>query len=345
MRAAAVFEPVRAVTGRFPSTVRVVVALVAALILAVVLDGGSGTFLTLATAGSISQYCATLGLVAVALALTMTLGELDLSVGSMAGVAGAIAVRTDSTSATPGLLVALAFGLGFGLVQGLVVTKLRISSVAVSLGGLLLLQGVTSMLTNNSTLVFDDGFATDKLNQAIGPVLTVRSVIVFSIVVVLGLVLLLTRWGRDFRAAGSARNGARVAGVRTDLLVTTGFGISGLLAALSGVLLSYNLGAASASSLSDLLVPALAAAILGGVKLSGGRGNPIGVILGVATLGVLQSGLSAAGQPSQVQQLYVGVLLTAVALTESTTAKRRLLSIRAWQLRPQQPIALAKENM
>ena len=337
--------PVRAMTRRFPSTIRVIVALAAALILAVVLDGGTGTFLTLATAGSVAQYCATLGLVAVALALTMTLGELDLSVGSMAGVAGAIAVRTDPTSVVPGLLAALGFGLGFGLLQGLVITRLRISSVAVTLGGLLLLQGVTATLTNNSTLVFDDENATQTLNQAIGPVLTVRSAIVFVIVVVLGLVLLLTRWGRDFRAAGSERNGARVAGVRTDLLVTTGFGISGLLAALSGVLLSYNLGAASASSLSDLLVPALAAAILGGVKLSGGRGNPIGVVLGVATLGVLQSGLSAAGQPSQVQQLYVGVLLAAVALTDSTTAKRRMLSIAAWRSRPQPQIARsAKES-
>ncbi len=286
------------------------------------------------------QYCATLGLVAVALGLTMTVGELDLSVGAMAGVAGVIAVRAGGSSALGGLLLAMLFGVGFGLLQGLAVTRLRISSVAVTLGGLLLLQGLASELTANSTLVFDNHGVTDLLNRALGPIFTVRSIIVVGIIVVLGVVLAMTRVGRDLRAAGSQRRGARVAGVRTDLLVTATMGCSGMVSALGGVLLSYNLGAASAASLSDLLVPSLAAAILGGVKLSGGRGNPIGVIVGVATLGVLQSGLTAAGQPTQVQQLYVGVLLAIVALTESPRATKRIQGLTAWRRRVSTTAAL-----
>lgn len=332
----------RAILDRYPSTVRVVLAMVAALILALFLDGGTGAFLTVGTVGSVLQYCATLGLVAVGLGIVMTVGELDLSVGAMAGVAGVIAVRAGGGSALVGLILAMLFGLVFGLLQGLVVTRLRISSVAVTLGGLLLLQGLASELTSNSTLTFGNAGVTTLLNRALGPIFTVRSIIVVAIVLVLGAVLATTRIGRDLRAAGSQRRGARVAGVRTDLFVTAAMGCSGLFSALGGVLLSYNLGAASATSLSDLLVPSLAAAILGGVKLSGGRGNPIGVLIGVATLGVLQSGLTAAGQPTQVQQLYVGILLTIVALTESPRAKQRIQALTAWRHRVPKP-ALSPE--
>lgn len=326
-------DSARAVLDRYPSTVRVILAMVSALILALFLDGGTGTFLTVGTLGSVLQYCATLGLVAVGLGIVMTVGELDLSVGAMAGVAGVIAVRTGGESALVGLVLAMLFGLGFGLLQGLAVTRLRISSVAVTLGGLLLLQGLASELTANSTLTFGNANVTTLLNRALGPIFTVRSIIVVAIVLVLGIVLATTRVGRDLRAAGSQRRGARVAGVRTDLLVTAAMGCSGLFSALGGVLLSYNLGAASAASLSDLLVPSLAAAILGGVKLSGGRGNPIGVLIGVATLGVLQSGLTAAGQPTQVQQLYVGILLTIVALTESPRTTRQIQALTTWRRR------------
>ena len=106
------------------------------------------------------------------------------------------------------------------------------------------------------------------------------------------------------------------------------FALSGVLTALAGGLLSYSLAAASPVALVDALVPATAAAIIGGVSLSGGRGTPIGIAGGVLVLGVLRSGLTAIGVPPFVHDIVTGGVLLAVALLDAPELQRRLLALR-----------------
>src|SRR5262249_58745310 len=104
-------------------------------------------------------------------------------------------------------------------------------------------------------------------------------------------------YGRASAGVGSDRRAAMTAGVGVDALIIGVFGFSGLCAALSGALLSYSLASASPSGLSDVIVPAAAAAILGGVSLAGGTGRPLGIAMGVLSLAVLRAGLHALGAP------------------------------------------------
>ena len=114
------------------------------------------------------------------------------------------------------------------------------------------------------------------------------------------------RVGRDVYATGSDRRAAMIAGVNTSAIIPAVFACSGMLAALAGSLLSYSLAAASGVALTDVLVPAIAAAIIGGVSLMGGRGTPIGIVGGVLVLCLLSSGLNAIGTPPAVHDVVTG---------------------------------------
>ena len=137
-----------------------------------------------------------------------------------------------------------------------------------------------------------------------------------------------TRLGRDIIAMGSDRRADMIAGVDTDHLLVGVFVVSGMLTALSGALLSYSLAAASPSGLSDVLVPAAAAAILGGVSLGGGTGRPLGIAAGVLILCLLRSGLNALGVSPYVHDIGTGTALFAVAILDAPALVRRVTALR-----------------
>jgi ribose/xylose/arabinose/galactoside ABC-type transport system permease subunit len=114
------------------------------------------------------------------------------------------------------------------------------------------------------------------------------------------------------------------AGVNVHALIVGIFGFSGMMAALSGALLSFSLASASPSGLSDVIVPAAAAAILGGVSLAGGTGRPLGIAAGVLTLGVIHAGLNAIGVPPYVDEVTMGAILLLVAIADGPYLLRRL---------------------
>jgi len=124
------------------------------------------------------------------------------------------------------------------------------------------------------------------------------------------------------------RRAASTAGASVNRFIIGVFVFSGMLTALSGGLLSYGLAAASPVALTDALVPATAAAIIGGVSLSGGKGTPIGIAGGVLVLSVLRSGLTAMGVLPFVQDLLTGLVLLTVALLDAPGLDERIFAVR-----------------
>ncbi|MGE0747843.1 MAG: ABC transporter permease [Rhodospirillales bacterium] len=298
-----------------------------ALVLAAI-DFGAGKFVSPATAFSVMQHFATLGPVAVGLALTMMIREYDISVAGMFGLAGCVAVLTGGSEPLLGLAAAVAVGMIGGLAQGAIMVRLRLSSVGVTLGGLLTFIGLSFVLTENRAVSYANMDVALAVNEPLLWAFSPRSVLAVAIVAVAAAVMGWTRLGRDIVAMGSDRRAAMTAGVATDRLLVGVFVVSGMLAALSGALLSYGLAAASPSGLSDVLVPATAAAILGGVSLSGGTGRPLGIAAGVLTLCLLRSGLNALGVPPNVHDIATGSILLAVAILDGPQLARRLAALR-----------------
>jgi ribose/xylose/arabinose/galactoside ABC-type transport system permease subunit len=297
--------------------------LVGAAALLALLDAGQGRFLTATTLFSTLQTFATLGLVALGVGLSMLVREYDLSVAGMFGMAGTIAVLAGGQNAWLGLALALAAGLVGGVLQGVIMVRLNLPSVGVTLGGLLVFAGIAYVLTESRSVSYPNMQVALAVNDRIGGLFSIRSLVAIALFAATALVLGMTRLGRDLIAVGSNRQGALIAGVRVNALLIGTFAFSGLLAALSGALVSYSLASAQPSGLADVLVPATAAAILGGVSLGGGTGRPLGIAAGMLTLAMLRSGLNAIEVPVFVHDMVMGGILLAVALLDAPALAHR----------------------
>jgi ribose/xylose/arabinose/galactoside ABC-type transport system permease subunit len=300
-----------------------------AVIVLSAIDRGTGYFFSLGMIFSVMQLFATFGLVALGLGLSILVREFDLSVAGIVGLAGCLAVMTGVSNPWLGLVLGVGAGIASGTLQGLIMTRLGLSSVGVTLGGLLTLQGLTYVLTENKTISYPNMAVALGLNAPIANLLSVRSLAALSVFILAALVMTYTHIGRDIIATGSDRRAARIAGLNTDRVIIGVFAASGASAALAGVLLSYSLGAASPIALADVLAPAAAAAIVGGVSVVGGRGSPMGIAAGVLTLCILRSGLSAIGVEPHVHDLVTGCILITIAVLDAPELIRR---ITAWRL-------------
>jgi ribose/xylose/arabinose/galactoside ABC-type transport system permease subunit len=310
-------------------TARPFTILAGAVVVLGLIDRGNGYFFSLGTLFSVMQLFASLGLVALGLGLSMLVREFDLSVAGIFSLAGCIAVITGGANPCLGALLGVAAGVFSGLIQGLIMTRLKLSSVGVTLGGLLTLQGLTYVLSGNQTVNYPNMSVALGLNAPFAQLFSVRSAVALAVFLLAALVMRYTHIGRDVIATGSDRRASRVAGLDTDQILIGVFAASGASSALAGVLLSYSLGAASPVGLSDVLAPAAAAAIVGGVSVVGGRGSPAGIAAGVLTLCILRSGLSAIGVPPYVHDLVTGGILLFIAVLDAPELARH---ITAWRL-------------
>jgi ribose/xylose/arabinose/galactoside ABC-type transport system permease subunit len=307
-------------------TARPFTILAGAVVVLGLIDHGNGYFFSLGTLFSVMQLFASLGLVALGLGLSMLVREFDLSVAGIFSLAGCVAVITGGANPWLGALLGVAAGV---LIQGLIMTRLKLSSVGVTLGGLLTLQGLTYVLSGNQTVNYPNMSVALGLNAPFAQLFSVRSAVALAVFLLAALVMRYTHIGRDVIATGSDRRASRVAGLDTDQILIGVFAASGASSALAGVLLSYSLGAASPVGLSDVLAPAAAAAIVGGVSVVGGRGSPAGIAAGVLTLCILRSGLSAIGVPPYVHDLVTGGILLFIAVLDAPELARH---ITAWRL-------------
>src|SRR5262244_4416113 len=221
--------------------VRPFTIMVCAIVALALMDRGAGYFFSLGTVFSIMQLFATFGLVALGLGLSMLVREFDLSVAGIVGLAGCIAVMTGVSNPWLGVLFGVGAGVVSGVIQGLIMTRLHLSSIGVTLGGLLTLQGLTYVLTENKTIGYPNIAVALGLNAPIGGLVSVRSVAALAVFVIAALAMTLTHIGRDIIATGSDRRASRVAGLKTDRVIIGVFAASGASAALAGVLLSYSL--------------------------------------------------------------------------------------------------------
>ena len=251
----------------------------------------------------IFQNFASYGLVALALGITIIAGEFDLSVSSMYLFGGMVAVLTGASSPTLGIVAALGAAIAVGLVQGGLIAGFRLNSMPVTLGGYLVVLGITYILGHNKSVLYDNYTVGLRLDEPVLQIFSIRSLVSLGIFVVATLILRYVRVGRDIRAIGGDRRAARVAGVRVDRLLVGVFVVSALGAALPGALLSYSLATASPT-----------AVLIGGVSLSGGKGGAIGIAAGVLSLSVLQEILAILRSPDYVSSLITGGLLVVVTI-------------------------------
>lgn len=261
-----------------------------------------------------------LGVIAAGLAVTMIAGEFDLSVASMAAFAGAVAVQLGGLGLIASILIATVVGVLLGSLQGWVIARLGISSLVFTVGTLILLRGATWLATDGVPVTLTDYKLSDALMVRIW-VFTPLSLTTIAVLAVLGIFLSRTRWGREISSIGGARQEAVASGVKLRSRLVLAFAISGGCGALAGALSSFRGGSATPDGLANMLLLALAAVLIGGVSLTGGRGGMINVAFGIAITAVLAAGMSSIGVKAFVTELFTGVLLLVVILLEFAISK------------------------
>jgi len=257
------------------------------------------------------------GILGAGMTFVILTGGIDLSVGSVVAVAGIVA--TASLKLGVGLplaiLAALAFGALSGGLAGALVARLSVAPFIVTLALMTIWRGVAFLVTDGRP-VWDLPASFGRLcgGRLLGvPVPTLAMAAVFAA----GHVMLTaTRYGRHVVAVGGNPEAARLAGIRTMRVLASVYVLCGALAALGGVLLAsrMNSGQPNAGLMYEL--DAIAAAVVGGTSLSGGRGSILGTLLGALLIAVLRNGLNLLDVSSYVQQVVVGVVILLAVLVD-----------------------------
>jgi ribose transport system permease protein len=279
-------------------------------------------------------------MVALGAMLPLIVGEFDLSVGANAGLAALLCVGlAQNQQVTPWLAIVLAVLVAtvVGLINGLVVTRLRMSSFVATLGTATILVGVGQAYTGGT----DINAAPESL-VSIGRAtilgLPAPVVVVLLTAVVLLLILQKLPTGRQLLAVGANRRAAELTGIRPDRRIVLAFASGGAIAGLGGALYGAQLGTGTQSLGATLLLPAFAGAFLGATTITPGRFNVIGTIVAVLLLAFTVSGLQQVGVQPWIQFVVQGgALLVAVALS-SWAADLRLARLRDAQLEHLVPV-------
>lgn len=246
----------------------------------------------------------TLGFLAVGIAFTLLIGEIDLSVVGVLGFSGSIGAVAVNAGVPPVLSILLVIATGgvFGLINGLCVAKLGMNSLITTLAMGLTLTGAVLAITAGTTITISEPGYTFIGTQSIGgwPIMPIALILLFVVVTVL---LNRSRWGRSVYATGGNERAAFAAGVRTTRVRLSAFVVSGLLAGCAGWVSTAYLSGVNSTIGSDILLYAIAAPVIGGVSLTGGVGKVTGILGGILLITVVQVGL----QLSSISAYYVAM--------------------------------------
>lgn len=304
-------------------------ALVVVLV-AVLLFGASGsdTFLSGTTFFFTGLNVGEIAIMALPLLLIVLIGEIDLSVAAMLGLSGAVmgVLYEKGAPLALAIVAALAVGVVGGALNGFLVARLGLPSIAVTIGSLTLFRGIAEIILPNPTA---KPFPLEASKLGVLPIsgtqLSYSIAIFLVLAAVCAVVLHATPLGRSLYAMGLQPEAAQFAGVRVQRITFCLYVVSGLVCALAGILFTLKNASASYSAGLGLELNVVAVVLFGGVSVFGGRGTVLGVVLSVVIVGLLQQALTQMQVQAEVQNIVTGVLLlVSVLVPNGADAFRRL---------------------
>ncbi len=259
--------------------------------------------------------------VAIGFTVVMICGQLDLSIGTVITFAGVLALGLKPALGYAGsIAVAVVAGGLVGVLNGLLVAKAKINSFIVTLGTMTVLQGAIYQFSggNSISVSTPDAFViSDFLGKSLLPLLTPRILISLVLVLAMEAYLRRTRSGRNFYLVGGNRNTAWLAGIPTDKYTVAAFVLSGVGAAIGGVLSVLESTAATLKLGENSLMYVISATIIGGTAMSGGKGGVLRSVVAIFTLEMLYTGVILFGLGNEVKIFIAGLILAYVVLYEA----------------------------
>ncbi|KYH31691.1 ABC transporter permease [Neomoorella mulderi] len=259
-----------------------------------------------------------IAIVAFGMTFVIIAGEIDLSVGSIIGITGMVAAISMKNGLNPIIVIggALVLGALIGLLNGLMVVKVKITAFLATLVTMSVLRGLSLASTPGSAPVTISSSLFVEITTANIGLIPIVLIYLITILSILHFVLNKTVFGRHIYATGGGANAAALAGVNIQFIKTMVFVISGLLASFSGLVLAGRLSAGVPDSGTGWELDAIAAAVLGGTKFSGGQGSVIGTLGGALIMGVVSNGLTLLGMTYAYQLIIKGLIIALAVILD-----------------------------
>ena len=307
----------------YVGTVKYIPILASLIIISVILSILSPAFLSLSNFLDITRVVSIYGIMAIGMTIVILIGGIDLSVGSIFALSGAIGASLvfNSYSDYPianlvkmspllAVMIGVLAGALIGWSNGYLINKFRIEPFIVTLGTMSFVRGLTYLYTGGFPIIFDQmpkGFAWFGKGYVWG--LPVPTFIFILLAVLAYLVFRYTAFGRGIYALGGNPEAAALSGINTSRYKVAAYTILGALAGLSGIIMASRVASASPVAGVGYEMDVIAAVVLGGASLKGGKGTVLGTVLGLLIIGTIQNGLNLLGVASYYQLALKGLII------------------------------------
>jgi ribose transport system permease protein len=292
-------------------------SLLGLIVLCLVISIITPRFLTVTNLRNVLTQVSVNAVIAAGMTFVILTGGIDLSVGSILAICGAIAAVIVKSGGNVFLAViaALVIGALIGLANGLIISKGKIQPFIATLATMTVFRGVTYVYTAGTPVSgLSQGFMVLGNNKILGiPIPVLVMIIIFAASF---YILTQIRYGIYVYALGGNEDSSRLSGINTQRIKTMVYVISGIMAAISGIIVTSRIGSASPNAGSGFELDAIAAVVLGGTSLSGGEGSIMGTIIGAVIIGVLNNGLNLMNVSPFYQLIVKGLVILLAVLVD-----------------------------
>ncbi|HBV04872.1 MULTISPECIES: ABC transporter permease [Mammaliicoccus] len=296
-----------------------IIPFIGLILLVVVISVLNTAFLDLSNLLNLLRQVSINGLIAFGMTFVILTGGIDLSVGSILALSSAFTAILITSGLDPivALIVGVLGGFLLGVFNGVLVTFGSMAPFIATLATMTIFRGLTLVITDGNPIT---DLGDSYLFQLFGkgyffgiPVPAITMIIVF---IVLAIILQKTTFGRHTYAIGGNEVASKISGIKVNKVKILIYGISGLMSALAGAILTSRLNSAQPTAGTSYELDAIAAVVLGGTSLTGGKGRIVGTLIGVLIIGVLNNGLNLLGVSSFYQQVVKGIVILIAVLID-----------------------------
>ncbi|WP_405505621.1 substrate-binding domain-containing protein [Streptomyces purpurascens] len=297
-------------------------ALTALIVLVIAMSALSGDFLTTDNLLNVGVQAAVTAILAFGVTFVIVSAGIDLSVGSVAALSATVLAWTATSAGVPvvvAVLLAIATGIACGLVNGILISYGKLPPFIATLAMLSVARGLSLVISEGSPIALPDSVS--HLGDTLGGWLPVPVLVMAVMGLIAAFVLGRTYIGRSMYAIGGNEEAARLSGLRVKKQKLAIYALSGVFAAVAGVVLAARLSSAQPQAADGYELDAIAAVVIGGASLAGGTGKASGTLIGALILAVLRNGLNLLNVSAFWQQVVIGVVIALAVLLD--TARRK----------------------
>lgn len=304
-------------TMKYMSELTTVIALI---ILIAVITIINSNFLTANNLLNLLLQVTSNALIAFGMTFVILTGGIDLSVGSILALSSALTAGLlgSGMPVTLAILISLILGCILGMMNGLLISYGKLAPFIVTLATMTIFRGATLVYTNGNPITkgLSDTFLFQFLGQGYIVGIPFPVIIMFIVFIVLYVLLHKTAFGKSVYAIGGNEKAAYISGVKLNKVKIIIYSISGIMASISGLIITSRLSSAQPTAGASYEMDAIAAVVLGGTSLSGGKGRILGTLIGALIIGVLNNGLNIIGVSAFWQQVVKGVVILIAVLID-----------------------------